>query len=68
MTLLMFLAGWWPMAILVLLLVRVNHPGTMNDSVPLSNSRKLIGLAFTVMFVAVFTLSPESPLLLLLYG
>jgi len=68
MTLLMFLAGWWPMAILVLLLVRVNHPGTMNDSVPLSKSRKLIGLAFTVMFVAVFTLSPESPLLLLLYG
>jgi Zn-dependent protease len=68
MTLVMFLAGWWPMAILVLFLIRVNHPGTMDDSVPLSNRRKLIGLAFIAMFVAVFTLSPESPLLLLLYG
>ena len=65
MTLVMFLAGWWPMAILVLFLIRVNHPGTMDDSVPLSNRRKLIGLAFIAMFVAVFTLSPESPLLLL---
>jgi membrane-associated protease RseP (regulator of RpoE activity) len=68
MTLVMFLAGWWPMAILVLLLIRVNHPGTMDDSIPLSNRRKLMGLAFALMFVAVFTLSQESPLLLLLYG
>ena len=63
MTLVMFIAGWWPMAILVLFLIRVNHPGTMEDSVPLSNRRRIIGLAFIAMFVAVFTLSPESPLL-----
>ena len=65
MTLVMFIAGWWPMAILVLFLIRPNHPGTMDDSIPLSNRRKLMSLAFALMFVAVFTLSPESPLLYL---
>ena len=68
MILLMFLAGWWSMALLVLLLIRVDHPGTMDDVTPLTLRRKLLALAFVAMFIAVFTLSPESPLTVLLFG
>lgn len=65
---LMFLTGWWAMAILVLLLIRVDHPGTIDDVTPLTLRRKLLALAFVVMFIAVFTLSPESPLVAFLFG
>lgn len=68
MILLMFLAGWWSMALLVILLIRVDHPGTLDDVTPLSHRRKLLVLAFVAMFVAVFTLSPDSPLAVLLFG
>ena len=68
MIVLMFLAGWWPMALLVLFLIRTDHPGTLDDTTPLTLGRKLLALAFVAMFVAVFTLSPESPLLILLFG
>ncbi|MCJ7635164.1 site-2 protease family protein [Candidatus Bathyarchaeota archaeon] len=65
---LMFLSGWWTMALLVMFLIRTDHPGTMDDVTYLTPKRKLLGLAFVVMFIAVFTLSPDSPLLMLLFG
>jgi len=68
MIVLMFLAGWWPMALLVSFLVRVDHPGTLDDVTPLTRGRKLLALAFVAMFISVFTLSIDSPLLILLYG
>jgi len=68
MILLMFLAGWWSMAFLVMLLIRVDHPGALDDVTPLSPRRKLLALAFVAMFVAVFTLSPDGPLAMLLFG
>ncbi|MFH0896883.1 MAG: site-2 protease family protein, partial [Candidatus Bathyarchaeota archaeon] len=63
MIILMLISGWWTMAILVMFLIKVNHPGTLDDATPLTFKRKLLGLAFVAMFVAVFTLSPDSPLL-----
>jgi len=65
---LMFLAGWWPMAILVIFLTRLDHPGTLDDVTPLTSWRKALALAFLAMFIAVFTLSPDAPLLALLFG
>jgi membrane-associated protease RseP (regulator of RpoE activity) len=64
---LMVLSGWLPMAILVLLLVRTDHPGVFDERTPLSNSRKLVALVFAAMFIASFTPSPGSPLALLIY-
>jgi Zn-dependent protease len=66
MAVLMLLSGWWTMALLVTFVIRFNHPGTLDDTTPLSRGRKLLGLVFIFMFVAVFTFSPDSPLLRLL--
>ncbi|MCJ7632762.1 site-2 protease family protein [Candidatus Bathyarchaeota archaeon] len=64
----MVLAGWWTMAFLVLFFIRVDHPGTLDDATPLTFKRKLLGVAFALMFVAVFILSPDSPFLFILTG
>lgn len=61
----MFLAGWWFMAALALFLFRNRHPGTLDDVTPLSTSRKVLALLFVAIFIACFTLSPDSPLLFL---
>jgi membrane-associated protease RseP (regulator of RpoE activity) len=61
----MFLAGWWFMAALALFLFRNRHPGTLDDVTPLSTSRKILALLFIAIFVSCFTLSPDSPLLIL---
>ena len=54
------------MALLVVFLIRFDHPGTLDDTTPLTRGRKLLGLAFIFMFVAVFTFSPDSPIISLL--
>ncbi len=66
MVVLMLLSGWWTMALLVMFLIRFDHPGTLDDTTPLTRGRKLLGLAFIFMFVAVFTFSPDSPIISLL--
>ncbi|MEM2094398.1 MAG: site-2 protease family protein [Candidatus Bathyarchaeia archaeon] len=62
----MILAGWFFMALLVLLFVRTSHPGLLDEATPLSRGRKFIAVVFAMMFLASFTLSGESPLLLIL--
>ncbi len=68
MIILMLLSGWWTMALLVMFLIRTGHPGTIDDVTNLTPKRKLMGLAFVAMFIAVFTLSPDSLLLMLIFG
>lgn len=63
----MFISGWWTMALLVLFLIRVDHPGTLDDKSPLTTRRKLLAVAFALMFIAIFTLSSDSPLTQLIF-
>ncbi len=63
----MILAGWFPMALLVLLMVRTDHPGLLDETTPLSNGRRILAVVFALMFLACFTLSSDSPLLALFY-
>ena len=43
--------GFYPMAILIILLMRRGHVGPLDDLSPLSPSRRAIGLALVVIFV-----------------
>jgi membrane-associated protease RseP (regulator of RpoE activity) len=43
--------GAWLMAILVLFLIRVPHPGSLDDVSPLSMSRKLVTIALIAIFI-----------------
>ena len=54
----MILMGWWSMALLVIFLVRINHPSLLDDVSPLSRGRKILALVFVAIFVACFTISP----------
>lgn len=60
MTVVMFLAGWWTMALLAILLVRFDHPGTLDDVSPLSKKKKMLALLFVMIFLACFTVSPDN--------
>jgi len=64
----MIVAGWWPMALMVLFLLRTNHPGTFDEVTKVSLSRKVLSVFVVIIFVSCFTLSPESPLLYFLYS
>lgn len=63
----MILAGWWTMAILVMLFITAKHPGTLDDVSDLSKNRKIAALLFIVIFVSCFTFSSDSPLWSLLF-
>jgi membrane-associated protease RseP (regulator of RpoE activity) len=43
--------GFYPMAILIILLMRRGHVGPLDDLSPLSPSRRAVGLALVVIFV-----------------
>ncbi len=43
--------GFYPMALLILLLARRGHPGPLDDISPLGASRRAVGLALVVVFV-----------------
>jgi membrane-associated protease RseP (regulator of RpoE activity) len=62
----MFLTGWWAMALLTILFLRSEHPGVLDEASPLSNSRKLLAILLIVIFVSCLTLSPDSPIGVLL--
>jgi hypothetical protein len=62
----MFLAGWWSMALLAILFIRFEHPGTLDDATPLSRNRKFLAILFVIIFFSCFTLSPGSPIMFLL--
>ncbi len=64
---LMMLTGWWVMALLILLFVGNNHPGTLDDATSVTTNRKIMSLLVVVIFLACFTLAPDSPLLYLLF-
>jgi Zn-dependent protease len=65
---LMMLTGWWVMALLVLLFVGNNHPGTLDDATGVSTNRKVLSILVVVIFLSCFTLAPDSPLLVLLFS
>jgi hypothetical protein len=56
------------MALLVLLFVGNNHPGTLDDATGVSTNRKVLSILVVVIFLSCFTLAPDSPLLALLYS
>ncbi len=62
----MVLVGWWMMAFLALFLAQTSHPGPLDDTTQLSRNRKIIGAFFALTFIACFTFSPQSPLLMLI--
>jgi len=64
---LMMLTGWWVMALLILLFVGNNHPGTLDDVTSVTTNRKIASLLVIVIFLSCFTLAPDSPLLYLLF-
>lgn len=43
--------GFWPMAILILLLFRRGHPGPLDDISPMSRSRVVLGLVLLAIFI-----------------
>ncbi|MDQ1279779.1 MAG: Peptidase protein [Thermoproteota archaeon] len=57
MVVVMFLTGWWTMAIFVMLLMGFKHPGTLNDVSPLSNRRKILAILLPVIFISCLTLN-----------
>lgn len=64
MTGVMFITGWWVMALLVIFLLNGRHPEILDDISPLSRNRKILSLLLIVIFASCFTLSPDiSPLL-----
>jgi len=42
--------GFWPMAILILLLLRRGHPGPLDDVSPMSRSRAILGIVLFLIF------------------
>ncbi len=66
MTAVMFLTGWWMMALFVTLLMRFDHPGTLDDISHLSRNRMILALLLIVIFLSTFTISPDSLLSLFL--
>jgi membrane-associated protease RseP (regulator of RpoE activity) len=44
--------GFYPMAILIALMLRRGHPGPLDDLSPLSPSRRIVGLALIAVFAA----------------
>lgn len=67
MTGLMILAGWWEMALLTLFIIRTYHPGALNETAKVTLSRKIAGVLLIFIFIACFTFSSNSPLLMLLF-
>jgi membrane-associated protease RseP (regulator of RpoE activity) len=53
---LLFVYGWWPMAVLAFFFASTKHPGPLDDVSKLTSSRK----AGAVLLVAVFVLSIVS--------
>jgi len=49
--LMLLVAGFWPMAILVLFMSTYRHPGPLDDVSPLSTRRKLYAVGLVVVFV-----------------
>jgi len=47
--------GYWLMALMMLFLVGLAHPGPVNDTTPLSNERKIIGIGLFCLLVACAT-------------
>jgi membrane-associated protease RseP (regulator of RpoE activity) len=43
--------GYWPMAVLILLLIPRGHPGPLDDVSPASPSRRVVGLVLLAIFV-----------------
>lgn len=43
--------GYWPMVILLLLLLRRGHPGPLDDISPMSRSRVALGVVLLVIFI-----------------
>jgi len=56
----MVLTGWWPMAILALFLMGVQHPGPLDDVSDLTISRKIVAIVPVIMFTMCFTFSRFS--------
>jgi membrane-associated protease RseP (regulator of RpoE activity) len=54
-------AGFWPMAILVLFIALVKHPGPLDDVSSLSKGRKLVALGLVAVFI--LCLVPSSPIM-----
>lgn len=63
----MVLAGWWQMALLLLLFFRGEHPGVLDETTKVTLSRKILSIFVIVIFLSCFTFSPESPILHLLF-
>jgi membrane-associated protease RseP (regulator of RpoE activity) len=61
----MVLTGWWSMALLTILFLRSNHPGTMDDVTGVSTGRKFLSILVVVIFLSCFTFASDSPLLYL---
>lgn len=51
-------AGWWMLAVLIFLFLRLGHPATLDDTAPLGRLGNLIGLAAILVFVLCFTPVP----------
>lgn len=49
--LMLIVAGFWPMAILVLFMSTYRHPGPLDDVSPLSSRKKLYAVGLVVVFV-----------------
>jgi membrane-associated protease RseP (regulator of RpoE activity) len=53
----MFLTGWWTMALLVAALMGMKHPGTLNNVSTVSNGRKILALLLPVIFLSCLTVN-----------
>jgi membrane-associated protease RseP (regulator of RpoE activity) len=51
--------GFWPMAVLVLLMAMYRHPGPLDDVSDLSNGRKILAIGLAAIFV--LCIFPQVP-------
>ena len=54
----MFLTGWWTMAILTMFLLSTKHAGMLDNVTPLSRGRKIMSLLIIGIFISCLTFSP----------
>ncbi|OQY29265.1 MAG: hypothetical protein B6244_04590 [Candidatus Cloacimonetes bacterium 4572_55] len=52
--------GWFVWAFLILFLIRLDHPPTLNDQIELDSSRKMLGYVAILIFIITFTPVPVA--------
>jgi len=53
--------GWFLWALLILLLAKIPHPPVVDDSIPVGNGRRMVGILTLIIFIITFIPNPITP-------